>query len=254
MALSNESICIIKDLTEKYPTGPRGSLKKHHYEAITRWVPTYGRETKVVLIRLDVGPGIVAQDRKYFFGYDPVVLYKMRLRSEEDCVQAMRSVEPGASPMSRKRDGRRLWIRLEEAIDWIKQNGTEGIWHASWRSSDAEYGHPLTEGIRLYARERSEAEARVSLISPLLGASENMRPTIKFVDVGTPEKAMEFNSSQLQALVRRPESSIKDLEKRLESARKQLEDAKQLSTKIVSAIMMMNFDESQSDTAEEEVP
>jgi hypothetical protein len=252
MALSNESICIIKDLTEKYPAGPRGSLKKHHYEEITRWVTTYGRETKVVHIRDEVGPGIVAQDRKTFFGYDPVVLHKTRLRSEDDCIQAMRSVEPAASPMSRKRDGRRLWIRLESAIDWIKQNGTEGIWHAYWRNF--EYGHPLSEGIRLYARERSEAESRVSHISPMLGVPENVRPTIKFVDIGTPEKAMEFNSSHLQALVRRPESSIKDLEKRLESARKQLEDAKQLSTKIVSAIMMMNFDESQSDTDEEEVP
>ena len=251
MALSKESICIIKDLTEKYPAGPRGSLKKHHYEAITRWVNTYGRETKVALIRFDVGPGIVAEDRKTFFGYDPIVLHKMRLRSEDDCIQAMRSLDPVASPRSHKRDGRRLWIRLEPSIDWVRERGAEGIWHACWL--DAGYGHPLWEGIRLYARERSEAEARVSLISHMLGASENMRPTIKFLDIGTPEKAMEFNSSQLQALVRRPESSIKDLEKRLESARKQLEDAKQLSTKIVSAIMMMNFDESQSDTAEEEV-
>jgi hypothetical protein len=252
MTLSNESICIIKDLTEKYPAGPRGSLKKHHYATIMRWVHTYGRDTKVVYIRDEVGPGIVAQDRKTFFGYDPVVLHKMRLRGEEDCVQAMRSVEPGASPMSRKRDGRRLWIRLEEAVHWVNKNGTEGIWHANWRNF--EYGHPLYDGIRLYARELSEAESRVSLISPMLGVPENVRPTINFVDLGTPEKAMEFNSSHLNYLVSRPENMIKDLEKRLESERKRLEAAKQMSTKIVSAIMMMNFDESQSDTAEGEEP
>jgi hypothetical protein len=251
MAFSNESIRIVKDLVEKYPAGPRGSLKKHHYGTFMEWVPTYNRETNVVHIRDEVGPGIVAQDRKRFFGYDPVVLYKMRLRSQEDCIRAIGTIDPAATRMSARRDGRRLWIRLEPVFEWIKQNGTEGIWSARWRSFD--YGHPLYEGIQLYARERSEAESRIALISPVLGVTENDRAVIKFIDLGGPEKAMEFNSKNLQLLTGRHERTIKDLDARLEVERQRLEDARQTSTKIVSALMMMNFEDS-PEADEEDVP
>lgn len=251
MPLSNESIRIIKDLVEKYPAGPRGSLKKHHYGTSMQWVPTYNRETNVVHIRDEVGPGIVAQDMKRFFGYDPVVLYKMRLRSQEDCISAIKTVDPTTTHMSARRDGRRLWIRLEPVFEWIKQNGTEGIWSARWRSFD--YGHPLYEGIQLYARERSEAESRIALISPMLGVTENDRAVIKFVDLGSAEKAMEFNGKNLQRLTGLHERTIKDLDARLEVERKRLEEARQNSTKIASALMMMNFEEA-PEADEEDVP
>ena len=34
---------IISDLCQKYPTGPRGRIRKDHYTVKTAWVAEYGR-------------------------------------------------------------------------------------------------------------------------------------------------------------------------------------------------------------------
>ena len=234
MNLSKQSIRIIRDLVEKFPAGPTGSLRKHHYTMVNRWIGVYRRHTDVPVIRSEVK--LVREEFKPFFGYDPVDLYKTGLNSEDRCVEAMAFVTPEATHRVRTRDGRRLWIRISDAFEWVRKNGTTGLWQASYR--EASWGTPLYSGIWIHADTRAEVEARVAVIAPMLGAKENWRPHVMFSELGSPAEAVAKNTSLVESFTRRERDSVIRAEKELAKAREALERATATAGQMMGAIML----------------
>lgn len=234
--LDKNAIRIIKDLVEKYPAGPRGSLNKRHYKVEQQWVDLYRRTTGVSVIREEVGAGIVRPDWKPFFGYDPVDLFKLGLNEEDDARKAIAFVFPESTRMTRNRDARRLYIRTTVARTWVRKNGTTGLWHASYRG--AEYGTPLYFGITFHASSAAEVEARMAMVGPMLGADPSWRPSVSFDTLGSPEEAMAKNSTTIEAYTRRQRDAVARIEKELAEARKRLDFATTEAGKLMGAVML----------------
>lgn len=236
LSLDKNAIRIIKDLVEKYPAGPRGSLNKRHYKIEQKWVDLYRRTTGVSVIREEVGAGIVKAEWKPFFGYDPVDLFKLGLTHEDDARHAIAFVFPESTRMTRNRDARRLYIRTSVARDWIRTNGTTGLWHATYRA--APYGTPLYSGITFHASSRAEVEARMAMVGPMLGANPTWRPSVIFDTLGSPEEAMAKNSTTIEAYTRRQREAVARIEKELAEARKRLDIATAEAGKMMGAVML----------------
>lgn len=245
MQLDTTAIRIIKDLTEKFPVGPKRSIRKHHYRMVNEWVFAYKRTTQVPVIRPEVGEFIVRPEWKPYFGYDPVDLYKLGLIDESECIKAIRIAYPEASRIAQTRDGRRLWIRISPARDWVRCNGTTGLWCA--RYTQAQYGTTLYGGITFHASSRAEVEARISMIAPMLGEVAGMKPDVSFIAMGSPDDAMSRNSAAVEAFTKRQRNHVAELEKSLKKARTELEEAEMNAGKLMGAIML-----GASDTEEEE--
>lgn len=250
MNLSKSDIKVIQDLVEKYPVGPRGSLQKRHYELFTEYVPAYKRETRVPRIREAVGPGLVEQRLKPFFGYDPVDLYKLCLKSESDCVDAVRFAFPESTRTAARRDGRRLWIRLERVHMWIKQNGTEGIWRAyylaaPWRST-------LSKGYYFHAKSRADVESQAALIGPMMGAEPGWLPEVNFERLGTREEVFTKNSALINERVEDLKRYTAQLEANLAKARADLQEASDRAGKLMGAILLGSTDDCDEETAQEQ--
>lgn len=247
MNLSKQSIRIIRDLVEKFPAGPTGSLRKHHYAMVHKYVSVYRRATDVPVIRSEVK--LVREEFKPFFGYDPVDLFKTGLNSDDRCVEAMAFVTPEATHRVRTRDGRRLWIRIADAFDWVRKNGTTGLWQASYR--EASWGSPLYGGIWIHADSRAEVEARVAVIAPMLGAKENWRPQVMFSELGSPAEAVAKNTALIEGFTRRERDSVTRAEKELAKAREALERATTTAGQMMGAIMLASGADDEEETNEE---
>lgn len=246
--LDKNTLRIIKDLVEKYPAGPRGSLRKHHYKIEQQWVDVYRRTTGVSVIRDEVGPGIVKAEWKPFFGYDPVDLFKLDLWEEDKCKTAIAIAFPEASRMARNRDARLLYIRTSVARRWVRENGTTGLWIASYRQAD--YRSPLSSGITIYAHTRAEVEARIAMIAPMMGADLSWRPTVSFNSIGTPDEAMSKNSKMIEGYTANQRRDVARLEKELATARAGLEKATAEAGKLMGAVMLGAADTEEEEAAE----
>lgn len=233
-----KAVNTIQDLVEKYPKGPRRCLLKSHYELVKQYVPAYRRETSVPRIRAAVGPGLVEPQHKPFFGYDPVDLYKMGLRDEASCVDAVRVAFPETTRTAARRDGRRLWIRLEPVFDWIRVHGTTGIWHAKY--SEANWREVLGRGIFFYASTRAEVEAQVALIAPMMGALPDWRPVVTFESMGTAAEVMAKNTASINGRVLELQGYVTRLELDLAERRRNLEEEQARAGKLMGAIMLSN--------------
>ncbi len=247
--LDKNTIRIIQDLVEKYPKGPRGCLLKSHYELVRKYVSAYRRETSVPRIREAVGPGLVEAERKPFFGYDPVDFYKMGLRDETQCVAAVRVAFPETTRTAARRDGRRLWIRLEPVFDWIRVHGTTGIWHAKY--SQANWRAILGRGIFFYASTRAEVEAQAALVAPMMGALPDWRPYVTFERMGTAAEAMAKNTAAIEGPVLELQVDVAKLERELDQRRRNLEEERSRAGKLMGAIMLSSTTYDDDEEAQE---
>ena len=235
--LDKNAIRIIKDLVEKYPAGPRGSLNKRHYKVEQQWVNLYRRHTGVSVIREEVGPGIVKAEWKPFFGYDPVDLFKLGFNEEDDARKAIAFVFPESTRMTRNRDARRLYIRTSVGRDWVRKHGTTGLWHASYRRA-GDFRSPLYQGITFYAHTRAEVEARIAMVGPMLGADPSWVPDVSFDCIGSPEEAMAKNSAAIEHYTRRYRDTVARYEKDLAEAREKLEQVSAEAGKLMGAVLL----------------
>ena len=234
---------IFLDLAEKYPAGPRGNLKKGDYTLEYRWVSAYDRFTNVVTLS-----GSRATSRRLnsdwsaYFGYDPVQLFKLRLRTEDAC-KSFASKHFGGKAAARR--GRLVWIRIQDAVSKVRTEGTEGLWHA--RDRLASWDRPIYQGLYIHATSKAHAEAQVSMVLPMMGCTpQNLR--VSFFDVGTADEAATKNLESVNVRVKSAEARLRDAERRLEEAKNGLAQAQADRARDMGAVMLLGADLEDSET------
>lgn len=229
---------MILDLGEKYPKGPRGRLKKDHYNTRRQWSDVYMREVPVTSVFSGTPDWICDPAHQEFYGYNPLDIYMMGIESEDAAVAAYRSLPSSgeSSTTSVRRRGRLAWTRITRAIAHIRSVGTEGLWGV--RYNQAEYGSTIHKGFIFHGRTRSEIEARVMVIAPMLGALPHWAPKVEFMYPGSPDEAMVENSARINGVTAGFNRSIKHHETEIEKLRKNIVEATELNGRIMSALMM----------------
>lgn len=245
---------ILLDLAEKYPKGQFRRLKKEHYVVKRQWSDVYMRDVPVTFVSDGTPTWYCDPAHREFYGYNPLDVYLMGVDSEDVAVAAYRSL-PGSSELSStsiRRRARLAWTRIVRAINHIREEGTEGLWEVNFREAD--WGTPLAKGFYFHGKTRSEIEARIMVIAPMLGAQPHWRPRINFQHPGTPDEAMVENSTRLNSVTSGIDRSIKGHEKEIEKLRRSIEQASEFNGRIMSALMLDSTPASEATDDEEEVP
>lgn len=241
--LNAKQLRILRDLGEKYPKGPQGTIRRDHYTTRLAWSGVYRREVNTVFLREDVPSTRCAPELRSFFGYNPVDIFAMRLADEDEVKSAMRNSFPKDTAQAANRRGRLAWTRIAPARRYVQDNGTEGLWHVSYRQ--AGYGSPLYGGLRFHAVSKAAALAQATVIAPMLGANPSWTPDVRFSDLGGPEEAIAFNTAVVQRRTNELTREIKGLEERLAKARAELALATEEAGRAMGAVMLGIGDDSE---------
>ena len=247
MATNTTKTQIIKDLCQKYPTGPRGRIRKDHYVEKTMWASEYNREKSVHVIVAALPFHDESLNR--FFGYDPVDLYKLDIRSEDGAKAAVVRHNPGDSKQTNNRRARLLWSRVRGAVDHVKRSGTTGAWCVSFGGFD--WGHPLRQGLYFHADNAAGAESQARFIGPMLGATPESQLHVSFHDIITHDEASSLNGETINRTLNNKLREIDELEIRLKRAREAAEALRENAGKMMGAVMLLNS-EDEPDAGEKE--
>jgi hypothetical protein len=247
MSANTTKTQIINDLCEKYPTGPRGRIRKDHYVQQEQWVSEYARYKQVHVLAAPLP--FHGVELNPFFGYNPVDLYKLEVRTLDAAKDAVRGRRPGESQQALTRRARLLWSRMRPAIEHVKKTGTTGAWCISFKAFD--WGHPLRCGLYFHADTAAGAEAQARFIAPMLGASPEMQIDINFHDIITPDEASRLNGVAVNRTLNEKLREIAGLETRLKSAREAAETLRETAGKMMGAVMLLNTEE-EPDAGEKE--
>lgn len=239
---------IINDLCEKYPTGPRGRIRKDHYVQREQWVSEYARYKQVHVLASPLP--FHGVELNPFFGYNPVDLYKLEVRSLDAAKAAVSGRRPGESQQGLTRRARLLWSRVRPAIEQVKKTGTTGAWCISFKAFD--WGHPLRCGLYFHADTAAGAEAQARFIAPMLGASPEMQIDINFHDIITPDEASRLNGVAVNKTLNEKLREIAALEIRLKNAREAAETLRETAGKMMGAVMLLNTEDEEPDAGEKE--
>ena len=240
----------INDLTEKFPAGPRGRLTKKHYIERREYVDTYARTAPIQQLMEGLSEFYAAPGTERSFGYDPVFLFKLKIRDEKDAIKSIEAALVGGDDPSIKackRRGRRLWSRLSDIVSRVRREGTEGIWTARYREAD--YSTTLNWGIALYAKNKADAESQIALIAPMMGVQTHWRPTVTFDDCGTAADVFARNTTALNRRVDGLKQDVARYEKDLAAKRLALAAETKITGDIMSAIMLgLSTEEEEEET------
>jgi len=246
---------IVKDLVEKYPRGPHGRLTKECYEPAQVWSEAYHKMVPEVRLRPNLAARTdlrLTDDNLQSWGYDPVLLYALGIRSEDEAKRLLQMLEPGTPDgPSLTRRGRRLWSRTKWSLAHIQSQGAAGIWHVMTRS--APYGSHWYRGISVWARGRTEAEAQALLIGPSTGLQSNWTLSVEFMCLGTPEQATSSSIATVNLEVDRLRNQIADRERDLEQLRLRLAHQLEIAGGAMGGIMLLStpMDDSEVGQSEE---
>lgn len=228
---------IVRDLTEKYPAGPHGILRKNHYrsgevysEAYRRLVPA------VVLDHAMVGRAYVTEANIKHFGYEPLELFKLGVSSEDSSKSLIVSLYPTLRGPGITRKARLLWMRVREAVRHIMREGTEGIWVAS--SYHAEYGN-MWRHMQIWGTSRADVEAQVRLIGPMTGLRPEWNLEIKFNRLGTRDEATTAAASLASDRVNRIKRDIETHRKSIIKLEKELEEETLAMNRNLGGVMLL---------------
>ena len=239
---------IIKDLCQKYPTGPRGRIRKDHYVEKECWVSEYARYKQVHVLASPLP--FHGVELNPFFGYSPVDLYKLEVRSLDCAKSAVARNCPGDSQQSTTRRARLLWSRLRPAVEHVKKTGTTGAWCVSFKGFD--WAHPLHRGLYFHADSAAAAEAQARFIGPMLGAAPETQLDIVFHDIITPDEAGRLNGEAVNRSLNEKLREIDGLERRLKIAREAAETLRETAGKMMGAVMLLNSEDEEPTVGEKE--
>jgi hypothetical protein len=146
---SHPRIAMFLDLTERYPRGPKGNLRPHHYASSGKyWSDRHETQLNEEALRADKKTSEVIEDssvKKHGFcsvayGYDPLALQrffkKFGCTEHWDVVRTIQKLDPaGECPelsimtgwdkqATRTRRGKRMNIRINQLQKWVKSNVT----------------------------------------------------------------------------------------------------------------------------------
>lgn len=239
MATNTTKTLIIKDLCQKYPTGPRGRIRKDHYVEKSVWSSEYNRQ-KSVHVLVSALP-FHDESLNPYFGYNPVDLYKLDIRNEDGAKTAVVRHNPGDSKQTNNRRARLLWSRVRAAVDHIRKVGTTGAWCVSFGGFD--WGHPLRQGLYFHADNAAGAETQARFIGPMLGAPTEAPLRVSFHDIITPDEAGRLNGETINRALNNKLHEIEELEIRLKRARESAEVLRENAGKMMGAVMLLNSDD-----------
>lgn len=248
MTTNTSKTQIIKDLCQKYPTGPRGRIRKDHYIEKECWVSEYARYKQVHVLASPLP--FHGVELNPFFGYNPIDLYKLEVRSLDGAKSAVARNCPGDTQQGLTRRARLLWSRLRPAVDHVKKTGTTGAWCVSFKGFD--WGHPLRTGLYFHADTAASAEAQARFISPMLGAPPETQLDVTFHDIITPDDAGRLNGESINRSLNAKLHEIDDLERRLKRKREEAEGLREAAGKMMGAVMLLNTEDEEPDAGEKE--
>lgn len=228
---------IVRDLTEKYPAGPRGVLTKNHYVSTSVWSDAYRREVPGLALRPDlVGRVYITEANIKHFGYEPLELFKLGINSEETSKELIKSLYPSLTRPSITRKGRLLYTRIREARMIIMRDGTEGIWSVS--SYAAPYGS-LWRNMEIFGANRADVESQVRLIGPMTGLSPDWRIDVKFARLGNRDEATQSAARLAAERVNRIKREIESHRTHIAKLEKELESETQMMNRNLGGVMLL---------------
>lgn len=248
----SEAASIVKDLVEKYPRGPKRRQLPGDYARSTVWSYHYRREIETWVLKRD--PGVMTRCgltpvTVEFCGYDPVQLYRLGAKSEEEAEDLIHLSGDVQTRHSLTRRSRRLWRRLESALKHVQQYGTAGIWLVS--SIDVEWNNPWRRGMPIWASSATEAEAQARIVGPTSGLATNARLDVTFDRLGTPREAVEGAATKVNSRINQLKERIVDLERNLNGCRSQLAEEMDRASRMMGGIMLLSVDGHENGETEE---
>lgn len=219
-------IKICKDLAiNKYPVGPKGTYKKADYMIQEVYHHVYDRYAKV--------PQLIINDEMVkHHGYDPAILFDLRLRSENEAINFCWSSLGAKTYSQARRWGRRLWFRIYDGVRKITTVGSEGIWQLCWdryqRAGKIAFVH---------AKSESEATILGQTMAGLYGYSMSDEVYTKFISVDEPAAAISYNSKVAQDMVSKAQEKVKHIRERLEQALAALDESKAMAGVVMTSMM-----------------
>lgn len=243
---NNTTALIIKDLCQKYPTGPTGRIRKDHYRMKNVWSSLYNRYRDVPV--LDGEMFMHPVERNPFYGYDPVDLYKLGIDSMEQAFQAVRAHYRGDSKQTDNRRAKLLLDRVREAVGYVRRNGTTGSWTVKFRS--VPWDHPLHGGLRFHASNKAEAESQARFIMPMLGIDPSGAISVEFTAIETREEMNVDNSVTINRVLNNKLEEIRQLERRLQKAKDSVEEFRAEAGKLMGAVMLLESQDEEPATKE----
>lgn len=229
---------LVKDLTDKYPRGPLRVLNRNHYTTSSEWSEHYRTYKPTVKLQPELGGHLgMTELTVQHWGYEPLELFKLGVRSEDNAKDLIRSLYTDVKGAALTRRARLLWARLKPAVTYIMKNGAEGIW--SVYSYHAAYGS-LWRDMKIWGASRTDVEAQVRLIGPMTGLKPEWPLEIKFHDVGSPEDATQHAIKHANMRASRIKSEIEQRRREIAKLEKELEEEMKLAAQNMGGIMLLS--------------
>jgi hypothetical protein len=217
----------IKDLTNKYPTGPDGCNKKCNYEMQHVYHDIYGRYTDVPVL-------YIKGEEIAHFGYDPIDLFMLKITDENDAIKAVREAYAPVDISRRQavRRGRVLWYRVRAGWKQTLETGGVGVYELKW---GWRYNAPRAF---VHAENHEDAISVGLTLNGLFGAQIGERAQSTFLEVGAPVATLSYNNEVAQTLVRNAERALQEAKKSLETAQNGIKNAQSRAELIMANAMM----------------
>ena len=162
---------MVEDLVRKYPYGPRGrryGFSKSHYRVDDRWSSHHAGYRKLVTL--------IGKKEGESFGYSNLEIYKLNFHSPYSIREYLREKWPTISRMAISKRSNRIWVRIQNAVNEIREKGSTGIYRVRFGGQRQAYVHAnSTEDAEIYA----EAMLRIPL-----RVEEGYRCTASFETIG----------------------------------------------------------------------
>ena len=243
---NNTVALMVKDLCQKYPTGPSGRIRKDHYRMKNVWSNLYNRYRNVPVIDGELFMHPVEWNP--FYGYNPLDLYKLGIESMETASKVIRAHYRGDCLQTENRRAKLLLDRTRDAMRYIKMNGTTGSWTVTFKGLD--WTHPLRDGLRFHGSSRGEIEAQARFIMPMLGVDPCGHIDVEFTTIETREEMGAFNTAVVNRVVNSKLNDIRVLEQRLQKAREDVDVCRATAGKLMGAVMLLDAQEEETDMKE----
>ena len=243
---NNTVALMVKDLCQKYPTGPSGRIRKDHYRMKNVWSNLYNRYRNVPVIDGEMFMHPVEWNP--FYGYDPIDLYKLGIEGMESASKVIRAHYRGDCQQTENRRAKLLLDRTRDAMRHVRLNGTTGSWTVTFK--DLDWSHPLRGGLRFHASNKAEVEAQARFIMPMLGVDPCSSIDIEFTTIETREEMGAFNTAIINRDINSKLNDIRVLEQRLQKAREEVDLRRAVAGKLMGAVMLLDAQEEETDMKE----
>ncbi len=223
--MKEENKQAVKDLVNKYPSGPRGLLKKQNYEGREFFSEVYERYITRQNLR--------DSDEPSFYGYSDEALWRLGDGNNlnrylcRDLVKEAFADEMLTGRQIRRR-ANRLHDKLKVAIDIISRNGTKGTWSIKWQR----YSHDV---IYVYASSKAEALSTASFLAGVFGKEVNDDVFVQFINIEDPQATNLRNSKKASDITERARNLVQAKEKELVIAKERLAEAESIASILITA-------------------